>query len=240
LSAAVPAFSLVILCYRAEEYARDFVGRVTEVLEEAGVQDYELILVANYLEGVEDRTPGIVAELAAGDPRIRHVARRKEGWMGWDMRCGLEMARGEVVGVIDGDGQMPASDVPILYKLLKKERYDLVKTFRITRGDGLVRRLISNVYNKMFHLLFPGLQARDMNSKPKLLTRAAYAAMKLTSDDWFIDAEIMIEARRLKLRIGEVPTGFLGLTGRRSFVSLKAVFEFLRNLVRYRLREWSR
>ncbi|MEE8524358.1 MAG: glycosyltransferase family 2 protein [Thermoanaerobaculia bacterium] len=236
----VPAFSLVILCYRSEEYARDFVGRMTDVLEDAGIRDYELVLVANYVEGVADRTPEIAAELAATDPRIRCTAKPKEGWMGWDLRCGLEMARGEIIGMIDGDGQMPASDVPTLYKLLCKEPYDLVKTFRITRGDGLGRRLISNVYNKLFHLLFPGLHARDMNSKPKLLTRDAFSRMELTSDDWFIDAEIMIQARRLKLRIGEIPTGFLGLTGRRSFISLKAVFEFLRNLIRYRVREWSR
>ncbi len=240
MSETVPAFSLVILCYRSEDYAREFVGRINEVLDEAGIHDYELILVANYVEGVADRTPEIVAELAQADPRIRYSAKLKEGWMGWDMRCGLDMARGEIVGVIDGDGQMPASDVPTLYKLLRKERYDLVKTFRITRGDGLARRFISNIYNKMFHLLFPGLHARDMNSKPKLITRTAFSQMELTSDDWFIDAEIMIEARRLKLRIGEVPTGFLGLTGRRSFVSMKAVFEFLRNLARFRIREWSR
>ena len=77
-----------------------------------------------------------------------------------------------------------------------------------------------------------------MNSKPKILTREAYARMDLTSDDWFIDAEIMIQARRLGLKVGEVPTGFLGLTGRRSFISMSAIFEFLANLARYRLREW--
>ena len=82
-----------------------------------------------------------------------------------------------------------------------------------------------------------GLRARDMNSKPKILSREAYERMRLGADDWFIDAEIMIEARRLGLRIGEVPTGFLGLSGRRSFVSAGAVLEFLRNFALYRLRE---
>ena len=160
--------------------------------------------------------------------------------MGWDMRCGLEMARGELIGIIDGDGQMSVSDVPPLYEMISLGHSDLVKTFRITRGDSLARRFISNVYNKLFHLLFPGLAARDMNPKPKILTRAAYRRMSLESDDWFIDAEIMIQARRLGLRIGELPTGFLGLTGRRSFVGLSAIIEFLRNMVRYRITEWCR
>ncbi len=237
---ATRSFSLVILCYRSGQYAREFVARTIEVLDDAGIADYELILVGNYLEGAPDPTPAIVRELAEGDARIRCSTLPKEGWMGWDMRCGLEMARGRYIGIIDGDGQMPVSDVPILYRLIRGEKLDLVKTFRITRGDGLGRRLVSNLYNKLFHLLFPGLGARDMNSKPKILTREAYRKMRLESDDWFIDAEIMIQARRLRLRLGEVPTGFLGLTGRRSFISARAVFEFLGNLARYRLREWRR
>ena len=240
MEAPGPALSLVVLCYRSEDYAAEFTARTVAVLEEAGIEDYELVLVGNYVEGSADRTPEVVRELAAANPRIRCLAEPKRGWLGWDMRGGLEMARGDAIGVIDGDGQMPVSDVPTLYRLLRREKYDLVKTFRITRGDGLTRRLISNVFNKLFHLLFPGLQARDMNSKPKILTREAYRRMELRSDDWFIDAEIMIEARRLGLRVGEVPTGFLGLTGRRSFISAGAVLEFLGNLVRYRLREWRR
>ena len=238
MTETAPELSMVILCYRAGDYARTFTARTIETLDEAGVEDFELILVGNYLEGTGDPTPEVVRELAAGDPRIRCSAVPKEGWMGWDMKTGLELASGRYVGVIDGDGQMPVSDVPALYRMLCREGFDLVKTFRITRGDGLSRRLISNLYNKLFHLLFPGLPARDMNAKPKIMTREAYRRMRLTSDDWFIDAEIMLEARRLGLSIGEIPTGFLGLTGRRSFISWRAVLEFLVNLARHRLRAW--
>jgi glycosyltransferase involved in cell wall biosynthesis len=234
-----PDFSLVVLCYRAGEFAREFAGRAVGVLEAAGIESFELVLVGNYVEGSEDPTPRVVREVAEGDPRIRSIARPKEGMMGWDMRSGLREARGKRIGVIDGDGQMPLSEVGALYDLMCREGYDLVKTFRITRGDGLRRRFISNVYNKLVHLLFPGIQARDMNSKPKILTREAYEKLDLESDDWFIDAEIMIQARRLRLRIGELPTGFLGLTGRRSFVKTGAIVEFFLNLIRYRIREFG-
>ena len=235
-----PELSLVILCYRAEEFAREFARRAVEMLEEAGVESFELVLVGNYVAGSEDSTPRVVQELADSDPRLRCTTLEKQGMMGWDMRSGLEAARGNYLAVIDGDGQMPLGDVAQLFTLMRREGYDLGKTFRITRGDGLRRRFISNVYNKLMHLLFPGIQARDMNSKPKILTRTAYEKLELESDDWFIDAEIMIQARRHGFRIGELPTGFLGLTGRRSFVKVGAIFEFLGNLVRYRRREFGR
>ena len=108
------------------------------------------------------------------------------------------------------------------------------------RGDGLKRKLFSLVFNGLFHVLFPGLPARDINAKPKILTSSAYERLTLQSDDWFIDAEIMLQARRLGFRIGEIETEFLGLTGRRSFVKMAAVLEFLRNLLRYRIQELRR
>ena len=235
-----PSLSLVILCYRSEEYARVFVERTLATLENSRIESFELILVGNYVEGSDDHTPEIVRDLAAGNPRIRYCAEPKRGWMGWDMRKGFEIARGDYIGVIDGDGQMPTADVPALYQLIRLGGYDVVKTFRLTRGDGLWRRFVSNLNNKCFHLLFPGLSARDMNSKPKIFTREAYRKMTLESDAWFIDAEIMIQARRFRMRIGEIPTGFLGLSGRRSFVGFRAILEFLRDLIRYRVSEWRR
>jgi len=240
LPETTPSLSLVILCYRSEDYAREFVARTIEILDETQIESYELILVGNYTEGVPDRTPEIVRELAAGDPRIRCTTEPKRGAMGWDMRSGLEIARGDYIGVIDGDGQMLVSDVAKLYAMIRAGNYDMVKPFRITRGDSLTRRFISNVYNKLFHLTFPGLQARDMNSKPKILSRDAYKKLDLVSNDWFIDAEMMIQARRLGFTVGEIPTAFLGLAGRRSFISVRAILEFLGNMVRFRIREWRR
>ena len=232
--------SVVILCYRAEKFVPVFVANCIDVLEGAGLTDYELILVGNYVEGSGDRTPDFVREVAARHPRVRHCAEPKQGWMGWDVRMGLEMAMGRYVTMVDGDGQMPVEDIVAVYQRICGQPLDLVKTYRTTRGDGPLRKALSYVFNLLFHTLFPGVNARDINSKPKILTRDAYATLDLRSDDWFIDAEIMIQAKRHGFRTAEVPTSFLGLSGRRSFISVRAVFEFLWNLVHYRIRELFR
>jgi glycosyltransferase involved in cell wall biosynthesis len=231
-----PDLSVVILCYLAGEGVRPFVRRTQAVLGQAGIDDYELILVGNYTRGSEDETPRIVASVAAGDERIRHVARPKDGMMGWDMRCGLQLARGRYLAVIDGDGQMPVEDLVRVYRVIRVDDLDLVKTYRLRRGDGWRRRTLSFVYNLLFALLFPGTFSRDVNSKPKILTREAYQSLRLESDDWFIDAEIIVQARDRGLRIGEIPTSFHGLTGRRSFVRPAAILEFIKNLAVYRVK----
>ena len=158
--------------------------------------------------------------------------------MGWDMKSGLQAATGKSLAVIDGDGQMPSSDVIRVYQLMKTNGLDLAKTYRAKRNDSSYRRLISVGYNILFKLLFPGINAWDMNSKPKIMTREFYEKMNLESNGWFIDAEIMIFARRLHARIGEVQTVFFSMDSRPSFVKPYSILEFLVNLFWYRVKEF--
>ena len=90
-SSSPPELSVVVLCYRTGEYARQFVDQISDELRTSGI-DYELVLVGNFLPGSNDETPEIIKEIARKDSRCRAVARVKEGMMGWDMRSGLEAA----------------------------------------------------------------------------------------------------------------------------------------------------
>ena len=214
---------------------RDLVSQVERELEEAGV-DYELVLVGNYLPyDTEDQTPAVLKALAANKPRFAVVAKKKEGMMGWDMRSGLDAATGRNIAVIDGDGQMPMSDVIKVYRVLQAGKYDLVKTFRAQRQDGWYRRTISGIYNFLFRLMYPAARVfRDINSKPKVMTREAYERIHLVSNDWFTDAEIMIEALRHKFSVGEVSTVFHKNERRGTLVRFSAIQEFLCNMIYYR------
>lgn len=230
----MPELSVVVLCYRSEEFASELANQITKELEEASI-DYELVLVANYLTDIVDRTPQIVHEYAKTNDRCIVVAKEKEGMMGWDMRSGLEASTCKYIAVIDGDGQMPTSDIVKVYNVLKVNNYDFVKTFRATRQDGFYRGTISSVYNFLFRLLYPSTRMlRDVNSKPKVFTREAYEKMNLVSNDWFTDSEIMIEASKNKLNIGEVSTVFYENERRKSFVAPGTIFEFIYNLFYYR------
>ena len=79
---------------------------------------------------------------------------------------------------------------------------------------------------------------RDMNSKPKVMTREFYKKVHLESNGWFIDAEIMIFARRLHAKIGEIETVFHSIDSRPSFVKPLSILEFLGNLFWYRVKEF--
>ena len=227
-----PHFSLVVLCYRSGQNIIPFVERLQRTLSRCNFS-WELVLVGNYIEGSDDETPEVVKKLAAGSDNIRTVIRPKQGMMGWDMRTGLDAARGTYIGVIDGDGQFPPESIVACLLKCELEDLDFTKTYRVIRDDGLYRRLISAVYNTLFSLLF-GFKVRDINSKPKIIRRDKYELLNLQSDDWFADAEIVIRARELGLKIGETPVHFSINDTRGSFVKPKAILEFSSNLLKYR------
>jgi glycosyltransferase involved in cell wall biosynthesis len=229
--------SVVILCYRSGESIIEFANNTQERIKNL-TSSYEIILVGNYFEDSDDNTKEVVEGIAAKDHHFKAVCYPKKGMMGWDMKSGMDRAVGQYICVIDGDGQFPIESLDLCYKEIIKGEYDLVKTYRITRGDGIYRKTISKVYNFLFTLLFPGLNAKDINSKPKIFTKKAYKEFNLTSDDWFIDAEIMIRARRLKLKIKDFPVEFLKLENRQSFVKFGAILEFVKNLIIFRIKEF--
>ena len=232
-----PEISVVVLAYRSAATITNFVDSLIESLEKENLL-WEIVLVGNYFGGVGDQTPEVVRGIAARDSRIKAVVKIKKGMMGWDMKSGLQAATGKSLAVIDGDGQMPSNDVIRVYQLMKKNGLDLAKTYRAKRNDSSYRRLISVGYNILFKLLFPGVNAWDMNSKPKIMTREFYEKMNLESNGWFIDAEIMIFARRLHARVGEVQTVFFSMDSRPSFVKPFSILEFLGNLFWYRGKEF--
>jgi glycosyltransferase involved in cell wall biosynthesis len=227
---------MAVLCYRTERDIIPFIENLHRIMSMFSIS-WELVLVGNYWPGTSDETPGIVRELSNRLDHVRCIAEPKEGDMGWDMQMGLNACTGRYIGVIDGDGQFPVEAIFSCFAKIKSEDLDFVKTYRVMRSDGWYRNTLSAGYNILFQLLFPKYRAfRDANSKPKIIRRSAYEKMNLTSTDWFLDAELVLNALELNLRMYEIPIKFESLEGRPSFVKLSAVWEFTINLLRYRLR----
>jgi len=232
-----PNISIIILCYRSGNYAKIYLDRVLQHLFINKIVSYEIILVGNYVEGENDITPNIVKDLAHNNKQVKYLALPKKGWLGWDVRKGIEESLGDYIAIIDGDGQMPAKDIIRVYNKIRNEDLDLVLTYRKKRGDGLYRFVLSNTYNLLTKILFPGIPFRDMNSKPKIIKRSSLNLLNLSVDNWTIDAEIMLQSWQNNLKIQEIATDFHGQPGgRKSFVGKSSIFQFIFFLLRFRIR----
>lgn len=230
--------SVVVLTYKNGKVLGPWVQQLHQSLSSLE-QPWEIVLVANVWEGETDEAKGVAQSLEKSLPHVRVVSLPKKGGYGWDVKSGLETSRGEVLGYIDGDGQIPPDTILPAFKKMAGEKLDLVKAYRVQREDGLFRRAISWCFNLGFRILFAA-GFKDINAKPKLFTRDAFQKLDLQSDDWFIDAEIMMKAGELNLATGEFPIAFHSLTGRASLVGWQTVWEFCKNFAAYRIKKKKR
>ena len=233
-------FSMVVLCYRAGESIVPFIERIHRTMSLFSF-DWELVLVANFWPKMEDPTPSVIRKLAERLDHIRVIAEPKEGHMGWDVKKGLDACRGRIIGFIDGDGQFPIEIITACLVKMEIGGCDFIKTYRVLREDGVWRGFISMMYNLIFKILFPQFRGlHDVNSKPKIMKRKAYERMDLRSNDWFIDAEIMLNTLEQDLEVCELPVHFRSLEDRNSFIKPVVIIEFIRNLLTYRFSRYRR
>ncbi len=223
--------SLIVPLYNEERVVEHVALDLMRGFKANGVL-LELVLVNN---GSTDGTPEILQRLASSNKEITVVNVPVNEGYGWGIICGLKKARGEYLGFSPGDGQIKAEDVVRIFKKLVEEKLDLCKAKRGSNEVSILRRIQSRVYNLILPVFFP-VQSRDVNRSPKIMSREAYEGLQLTCKDWFLDAEIMIKSNRLGLKVGEIPVAFERRKEGKSSVSPVTFFEFLGNILKYKIR----
>ena len=227
----IPDLSLVVPCYNEADVIRNTATRLIKVFQEREVT-LELILVDN---GSKDATPEIIDQMVAkGLPIVKVTVPVNQGY-GNGVLQGLRVCHGRFVGFTCADGQVEAHDVGKVYDIASNARSPLlVKVRRRFRMDGMVRKIVSIIYNLMTVVLFGDLGSIDINGNPKILPREYMERMSLKSKDWFLDAEVMIKAKRLKLNVFEMNVIAQMREGGKSNVRGSTIKEFLINLFQYR------
>ena len=167
-------------------------------------------------------------------PQLKLLSEPTPGY-GRAVNKGLAASRGEYIGIIRSDNQEKPEDLCAMFAELHNSGFMLYKAVRTQRmNEGANRIVVSFFYNTLFKILF-GLRSSDINASPKVFTRALYERVRPESLDFFTDAEIMIKAEYLGASIGNWPIVYMARLKGRSSVRLKHVFEFLRNMVWWRV-----
>ena len=228
---ALPDVSVVLPCYNEAACLERTVPPLVEAFRQTG-RAFEIILVDN---GSTDGTGAVIDRLAeAGLPIEKAVVPVNRG-QGLGIRTGLNRARGRTVGYVSADGQVEPDEVVAVFQAVEQaEEPVLAKARRCDRYDGLRRKVISLGYNALIRLLFPGIGSTDVNANPKFLPAEVMRRMELCSDDWFLEAEIMLKARHLRLPVVEIPVRGRPREAGTSHVRFSAVLEFMRNMLIYR------
>jgi glycosyltransferase involved in cell wall biosynthesis len=137
--------SIVIPVYNEEENVEPLIQEINAAVRPLGMR-YEIIAVD---DGSKDNTFPALAQMYQNEPHLRVLKLKRNFGQTAALAAGLAHANGEVVVIMDGDGQNDPADIPALLAELDRGN-DLVSGWRYARQDALLsRRLPSMIANRL-------------------------------------------------------------------------------------------
>jgi glycosyltransferase involved in cell wall biosynthesis len=218
--------SLVALFYNEEASVENVIRDGHRILKQMGIP-FEIVAVQN---GSMDRTPEILARLTTEFEQLRIVVIPENRGAGYGALRGLYSAVGKDVVGISGDGQVDLDLIPRMYELKRHCSGDIAYGRRTSRPDGFARAFISRSYNLVMKWVF-GLQSKDVNGPPKVISRKVLEEMQLKSTDQFLECEMMLKAERMGLTICSIDVAFHAREGGESSIGWRDCRDYLRNLL---------
>ena len=220
-------FSIIVPLFNEEENIFPLVQTITKTVGE-NPNFLEIVLVD---DGSTDATATLALNLAEQDSRIRLVRLEANRGLGAALTAGLSAARGDFVLYTDADLPFDFTLIPQLLALANENC--VVSGYRLNRGEGGRRWVLTKVYNALIRLFF-GFALRDVNFACKIFPQRFLRAAEFNSAGSFIDAEILLESRRHGLNIVEYPLVYYPRTRGLSTLSRpQVIFFILREMFSY-------
>ncbi|GAA6623731.1 glycosyltransferase [Scytonema sp. NUACC26] len=236
IGAEAVLFSLVIPTYNEAANIKKMIGVLSGLLDEFIPGNYELIVVD---DDSPDGTWDIAKSLMREYPQLRVMRRQHEKGLSSAVIRGWQVARGSILGVIDGDLQHPPH---VLLELLNtiERGADLAVASRHVDGGGVsswsfIRRFLSRGAQILGLIILPGVLGRvsDPMSGYFLVHRNCIVGKTLSPVGYKILLEVI--GRGNISQIGEVGYVFCERKQGESKVTWKHYFDYLHHLIRLRL-----
>jgi glycosyltransferase involved in cell wall biosynthesis len=191
--------SIVIPAYNEEANLRGVIAECLDTLREL-TDRYEIIIVDDCST---DGSWPLLQELSRDIPELRPIRNPVNLGCHPASRVGYLAAEGDYRYFIPADRQIPAAEITRFLELAKAG-CEVVYSWRQKRADPLHRLWISGFYNLLLRLFFR-IRIHDVDSA-ELLTRHAVERLmpNISAESAFMTVELLLEAQRQNLAIGEV------------------------------------
>lgn len=189
---------------------------------------YEILVID---DRSRDGSLAILQKLAKSIPQLTVISHTVNLGYGGTIKELYYRARCEWLFTIPGDYQIGAVE---LNKLIPySNRADMIIGWRTRRIDPKERLRQSKIYNILLRLLF-GLTIHDVNSV-RLMKTVILKKITLKSKSAFVDAELVLRAKKADFRIAEAPIAHRGQENRGGGGNLKTIIPTVIDLLRFRL-----
>ncbi|RMG18947.1 MAG: glycosyltransferase [Planctomycetota bacterium] len=218
-----PRVSVVVPFFDEEDVAESVLKELRMVLGDLEAP-YELVAVD---DGSRDATYERILAGIAGDPQCVALRLRRNSGQTAALAAGIDRARGEVVVLLDGDGQNDPEDIPRLLEALEAG-FDVASGWRRQRRDAYWTRVFpSKVANALIARL-SGVPIRDLGCSLKAYRREFLEGIRLYGEmHRFLAIHAVWEGARLtELEVHHRPR-----TSGRSKYGLERTFKVVLDLI---------
>jgi glycosyltransferase involved in cell wall biosynthesis len=198
-------FSLIIPVYKHEKTIRKEIESIIKVLSMVSIP-FEVIPV---IDGDLDQSWSEAKKVK--DERVKIVGYKTNHGKGYAVRYGFAHADGDVIGFMDGGGDLDPAVLPLMFAQFEYENADVVLGSKRHPESKvfypIYRKILSWGYQKFTKMLF-GLDVRDTQVGMKIFKRKLLEDVlpRLLVKQFAFDIEILAVAYRLGFRkIYEAP-----------------------------------
>jgi glycosyltransferase involved in cell wall biosynthesis len=150
--------SVVIPVYNEEESLPELNEWIDRVCKSAGLS-FEVIFID---DGSTDSSWKIIENICGSNDNVKAIRFRRSYGKAAALHTGFGNPEGNVVITMDSDLQDSPDEIPLLYKMIRDEGYDLVSGWKKKRYDPFIKRVTSKFYNRTARWS-SGIKLHDFN-----------------------------------------------------------------------------
>lgn len=198
-NAPQPRLGVAFLAYNEEELIAKTVQEAVTSLSQISGLDWRVVVVN---DGSRDKTGSIADGLAKADPRVLVV--HHDGNKGYAVatETALRNTPGEVVMVVDGDGQHTMADAPVFLAAIDAGA-DVVFGWKKQRHDPFFRLILSKGLNTLSRWVL-GSPLHDINGGCRAFRRDVARRIEIRHRINFVGDEIFARCRIAGWKVAEV------------------------------------
>jgi glycosyltransferase involved in cell wall biosynthesis len=151
--------SILIPLLNEEESLKELYSWIIKVMQ-SNNYSYEIIFVD---DGSTDDSWNIIESFSNENPNVKGIRFMKNFGKSQALHAGFAKAKGDVIITMDADLQDSPDEIPGLFEMITKEKYDLVSGWKKKRYDSVVAK---NLPSKLFNWAArktSGVELNDFN-----------------------------------------------------------------------------
>jgi putative glycosyltransferase len=175
---ARPSLSVVTMVYKSLPFLGEFISQASAAAREISADDYELIFV---IDGSPDGSLEYLRAQQISDAHIvvvdlsRNFGHHQAAW------CGLHVARGERVFIIDCDLEVAPGILVTFHERMRASRADVVYGYQEARSGTVARKSLGELFWRIFNFMSQTAVPRNICTE-RLMSRR-YVDALLTMGD---------------------------------------------------------